>query len=818
MSTNRLRAELNELRRGDKILQTASRMSHPSSASMLEVMRERALGGLEQRLETERSMWRNATEPVSFDEFCILLDGKPMFPRQVNAWDLSRTLRASHIFDPSRSIRQWLLIWGKRCVAGSTRLRDEATGETRTIKEWAQLRCPLLLRTYDEASPLHAGIAQASAAFRKGRGEIFSVTLESGRNFRATAHHRCRSLHGYIAVSAMDIGSVVMVADDAGAVGFEKVVDIAFDGVEDFYDLTVFGTGCYFDAGGICHSNSGKDYLSAKYICYLAYVLLHFAVDPCTWMSEQVLPSGKKLDLAPRTRIDIVNVAPDQNLARQVFFEYVKKFLSSDLFAPFDIYPKPREWKPGTDHIVFPTVDTHLYSKTSKASSIDGYNLFAGILDEADDFYDSADKSNAATIYRVYKNTAAATFGPFSSVFVISYPRTEDGFVLRLKRRADKRPDIFYVDLAGTQDVRPNFDIMDATIQEEFEEDPDAANAMYRCQLMAAVNTFFKNAAMTLECSDDSRPHCARVSEPEIISADAWNAAKGEMESKKYVMAELESIEPMPGCQYFLTVDGGLSGDAYVICVGHTDASGDAALWLCGECGSIPEVRMGGHYEQLLRAVSIGDGSCWCGICYRTPFQVSPLFGNQGWWKRQEQQAQGIQIAGQTFTLPHVYEDLIIEVKGQRPNRMARDYVEVGFPQLQELILGLMSGLSVVRARVDPWQLVQMVQTLQQAGYDAEALPFSNTAQLLRARLAKIYLSNYLLTLRPNERRDKEWRQLQRKGSSVDHPEGGSKDIYDTEAMLIYAAATHHCQGLDVFLGQSGADTAARQREPIDVA
>ena len=81
------------------------------------------------------------------------------------------------------------------------------------------------------------------------------------------------------------------------------------------------------------------------------------------------------------------------------------------------------------------------------------------------------------------------------------------------------------------------------------------------------------------------------------------------------------------------------------------------------------------------------------------------------------------------------------------------------------------------------------------------SIPFSAPEQFKRARLVKRLLYSNLLTLLPNEKRDSEWRRLQRHGERIDHPSGPgeSKDLFDAEAVAIYLAAVWKCGTMEVF-------------------
>ena len=135
---------------------------------------------------------------------------------------------------------------------------------------------------------------------------------------------------------------------------------------------------------------SGKDWLAAKFISYLAYIVLSLN-DP-----------AKELGLAVNTPLAILNVAPSEDLARQVFFAYLRQFISTPIFAAFLPDPKHQIL---VDEIRFPQANLTLFSKHSRAAGLDGYNLLAWVMDEADEFLDNQKTSNAEVIHNVLRSS-----------------------------------------------------------------------------------------------------------------------------------------------------------------------------------------------------------------------------------------------------------------------------------------------------------------------------------------------------------------------------------------------------------------------------
>lgn len=658
------RSYQNEVRRSEELTRRMLDMKHT------QFVIDRVASSAGEIHRNINGMWKGGREPLPFDEFCVALDGYPMFPRQVDVWDKSNILRAAQLFDPNRTITEELIIWGK---------------------------------------------------------------------------------------------------------------------------------------------GSGKDMQSSKFMCYFIYCLHHLAEGPAAYMTRV----GRRT-VATNTRLDIVNVAPNADLAKQVFFNYMKSYLSTPVMAQFVMDPPPRKWKNGTDHIVFPEINLHLYSKTSKSSGLDGFNLIAWIMDEADDFFDGAKRSNAEAIHKIFRRTGVGRFGNFTMGVIISYPRLEDGFVLRSKKEFEESNRIsddageghmYFIDLAPTSEVRPDFDMNEPAIRNEFRIDPKGANAMYNCHPMAAEDVFFDDgAALVLEAQSDSdsRPFCADVTQIYPIHRD--NSGK----SFEYVCAAVQNIERASGVAYFLAIDGGLSGDSYGVCVGHIDDTSASYPWLCPSCGrSYPQLRNSGLYRQLEHSepLELGkDGrainALVCGNCFADPGLRGVLNGNRGWWKKESTPGHSIEVDGKPIRLPHFYEDLLIEVKPEVDPRPGYPTKKVYFPGMEAIVQTLHDELGIIQIRTDPWQTIQMIQSVRSTGADIDLISMGTKDQLQRALLYKICLNHHLLSLRPNETRDKEVRQLQRTGNKIDHPKiNGGKDMFDCESMCLWIASIYHDPGLQAYFG-----------------
>lgn len=564
---------------------------------------------------------------------------------------------------------------------------------------------------------------------------------------------------------------------------YTEIESITQEGVEDFYDLTVPVTHCYFDTQNLLHSNSGKDYILAKVYVYYPYMFSHLKDDPISVIGKI---AGKTL--ANKTRIDCVNVAPTEDLGRQVFFDYIKVFLSSPLFDNIRMTPHPSKFAPGTDEIIFPQYKLHLYSKPSTARGLDGYNLLLYAMDEADAFLDNANRSNADEIHKVFRTSSSTRMGRCALGLVFSYPRTETGFMMRLRERAKKSPNLFFWDEAPTHEVRPDFSLDDPQVKEEFVNDYADASAKYLCKPQATNSPFFENADIM-----------NTLMRPATASCADWRTVEEEVEAEddgtrhKMVRLYIDEVRKEAGRRYYMAIDAGRKQDSFAIAIWSIGEGGKGYSWLCDQCWREASSELEANdYEEFgrdwIESEDKGD-SPLCGFCAETPVKRGIGYVTARWRKLKEVGFKRVPVDGAEQTLPYLREEALIEVQPRRKTQVGDWSAEVDFVFAQEALTKLATALDVRAIGADVHQMVTIIQRLRNnAGKRVKEMSFSNPEQVKRAKLCKVVLNRALASWLPNEKRDREWRRLQWQGGSVDHERGGSKDLYDAEAMAIWLA------------------------------
>jgi hypothetical protein len=746
------------------------------------------------------TVWRKGVEPIPFDVFVKTVSGSDLTARQLQAFQKSNMLRAADIVAPTRPLQEIILMYGKGCLSGDTELTDRsALGVTRTMREWCELGQSIRVRTRKGGK---YRTAFTTPVVCLGREMLYQVCLENGAEFQATAEHKCMEADGWITVGEM-IPGVTRIETSSGWICVESVAEI---GEDDFYDLTVPSTGCYYDDLGTLHSNSGKDWLAALFIAYLALLVCELTGDPAVFFG-----------MAAFSQMSVLNVAPSEDLARQVFFRYLTQNVKHRIFdeyAPTILADEVRFNRLNPDDGK-PYQFLCLYSKHSKSSGLDGYNLLGWVMDEADAFLDSADKSNADIVHNILRSSCNTRLKNRWVGLVISYPRVEGGFMMRLYDRAKKEMAAlgskasFYADRAATWEVRPDVSREDPGIRADYDNDPISAAALYETIPANTIDAFFEFAERIDAAVKHDREPVAYVTSDHPLDMPSGNGKQG-----SYITAILGRVNPVPGHSYFLGVDTGLVSDATAISIFHTNDTVDAISYLCPACGT-PENRQFATYVQQPTLTCVPySAEVFCGQCYQTNFdwfQIAPVpnavMRLDLWWVRGDVSGASDPAAvikngqGQAFDIPHVYEDLLVQIKPFRASRPGEVNRPVYFPGIQSLCQELIQKLNVRQTRLDPWNTAQITQNLiESTGGDIDKISFSAPDQYRRARLVKAMLYADKITLLPNEARDREWKRLQRvSGNTVNHPKGvgESKDFYDAESVAIWCAATSKCSQLE---------------------
>ena len=251
----------------------------------------------------------------------------------------------------------------------------------------------------------------------------------------------------------------------------------------------------------------GKDTISSLMLLYVVYVLLNLK-NP-----------QRFLGLPDNASIDLLNIAASKEQAQTVYFQIFKTMVLNWqwLRGQWDIVINGRFFSSGqegdadfankvtvtNDAVLFPK-NIRCFSGSAEAETLEGKNLLAFVLDEADAFKIKSLQRSASKIYRVVRTSATSRFGNKFKGFVISYPRSENGFILKLYEQSKKFLNM-YSDLAKTWEVKPRALFSSDTFEfegdkipmdfyEDFRLDPMGAKASYLCRPPKAESLFLEDS------------------------------------------------------------------------------------------------------------------------------------------------------------------------------------------------------------------------------------------------------------------------------------------------------------------------------------
>lgn len=540
---------------------------------------------------------------------------------------------------------------------------------------------------------------------------------------------------------------------------------------------------------------SGKDWISARFCAWCSYILLNMS-SPQQYLRDRV----KTLD---DDRINIINIAPKGELAKEVFFEELSRNFSRDIFKPWMIRPKDQIL---TDRITFPQINLRIISLNSSASGLDGYNPLIWIMDEADAFLDNANKSNADGLRKILVSSATTRWPGRWMGLILSYLRSGSGFMARLIQMYRVKPSpLILIDQAASWDVNPNIREDDPEIQLAFFEDPVAAAAMYRGDVPPVTDPFFgRHEYIRQSLGEHRSPAIIRVHRD--IDQLIWRDMNGKQ--MPYVWPELEHLQREPGRKYYLGVDAGETGDSYTISV--VSVADDAELGpgvLCPKCWGSAEAYYKSSIDDYSPVSStMPRSNLVCQACGSQPTDFVYHTANnaqsvKGWYTRGSVSSKKklLTVGHEEVEMPHIREDILVGLDPIRKRTLKEmpDGAPVDYLSTQTLLEKLCRGLDVVDAGFDPTQMVSAMQYLSSnTSTNIHKMPFSNKEQFVRLRLLRFLMYSGLTEFAgataadPNtsEKACIEMEQLQKIGQRIDHPSNGSKDLVDARAIAFYLA------------------------------
>ena len=263
----------------------------------------------------------------------------------------------------------------------------------------------------------------------------------------------------------------------------------------------------------------GKDTISALMQLYVIYILLNMRF-PQRFLGQP-----------DRSSLDLLNVAQNEKQAQTVYFDVLKNYVKNWkwLRNKWDIVINGKYFSSQSealldetervvitnDAILFPK-NLRMFSGSSEAESLEGKNLLMFVLDEADAFKQESLTRSAEKIYRTVRTSAVSRFKGRFKGFIISYPRSKDGFMLKMLEKS-KSSLTFYGDVAMTWEAKPRelfsketFRYAGHTIPmdfyEEFRQDPVMSLAAYCCEPPESEAAFLEDPTKVEACVENISP------------------------------------------------------------------------------------------------------------------------------------------------------------------------------------------------------------------------------------------------------------------------------------------------------------------------
>jgi hypothetical protein len=228
---------------------------------------------------------------------------------------------------------------------------------------------------------------------------------------------------------------------------------------------------------------SGKDWICSMLQCWVIYLLL------CLRDPHVVI------GLAPNENIDVLNCAYNKNQAREVYFtKFIQRikhwkwlydnylvFESGILLNPALRDKTSKVGQPIVkileDKVLFPHV-IRAISTHAENESWEGFNIFFWVMDEAAAFKDRGQRQNAVNVYSTLRTSAESRFPTLWRGVMISFPRSEDDFMMQMYAVAKDEVTMF-ASKGCTWEINPmrkEEDFMDS-----FRLNPVDARSKYMC-------------------------------------------------------------------------------------------------------------------------------------------------------------------------------------------------------------------------------------------------------------------------------------------------------------------------------------------------
>lgn len=171
----------------------------------------------------------------------------------------------------------------------------------------------------------------------------------------------------------------------------------------------------------MCGIGWGKDFASSIVLTYQTY-RLQCLKDPQSYYG-----------LSKGTTIHLMLMSINEKHARDVLFSEIKARVDN---AGIMLKPRLRYNPKIVTELQFQK-NISLIPGNSKDTTFVGYNIFCGIIDEGDDYIQTAERDSAQEGYNSIKQRILSRFGNKGMLGIIGSPKTVDGFMMSMYRNEE---------------------------------------------------------------------------------------------------------------------------------------------------------------------------------------------------------------------------------------------------------------------------------------------------------------------------------------------------------------------------------------------
>lgn len=471
---------------------------------------------------------------------------------------------------------------------------------------------------------------------------------------------------------------------------------------------------------------SGKDHICRMASLRVAYLLL------CLRSPQAYY------EMPEQDTITMLNIASSATQAMRAFFVPMTRAVKRGWFED--------KCDPKQNVIVYDK-NIEAVSGHSDAESQEGGNLILGIADEIDAFRSKDELEryrgnapresprSAEAILKMMRTSSSTRFPKTYKNVRISYPRYLGSTIQKLTAtgkadihaKGENKSRHYVSGPLATWEVNPRVSGKD-DFQEDYDEDPDMAAAMYECKPTRATDTYFKNMeAVRLAVDADEQPIDVDYEVIEVHSqetgrvARVWNAVFG-IDS---------SFVPRAGSRYAIHADLALSADSAGVSMSHVESWQDHVVTVADETGFL--------IQKTERRPVV-----------RTDFVI------------------------------RLESDMSAQVDGAPPREIQIRWVRALVFQLIQL------GFSIDIVTYDGFQSADSMQILNSHGVETARVSTDRDQDIWKSLKDLMYEGRLRMPF--SAKLLEELESLGKRMGKVDHPPGGSKDEADALACSVWDA------------------------------